>query len=523
MNNLSEVRRIDEFVTHWAHATPDTCACVLDEERVTYRELQDRIDRLARALLAQGIAKGDRVATLSPPNPDYLVCFLATISIGAIWVGLNPRYRVDELRYVLQDSEPKVLLTRMQIGDRSFKDEISALMATTPSLERTVALDADVSIDGVISLQAFESGGEALPSQALTDAKEAAGGRDPCLIVYTSGSTGRPKGALLHHHGIARFSVRQNEIWPVSPLIVLNYFPINHVGCVTDISTPTLAAGGTLIFMEQFDPVGSLELMQKEGVTMWASVPSTFQMQLALPDFASYDLSAVQIVVWAGAAASEPLIRRLLELSPHLATNYGMTETMVSAALSPTTDFDALSNSVGPAFPGVEIKLMLADGREASPGEPGEIWVRSEYNLAGYWRKPEATAEAITPDGFFKTGDLAILRPDEKYKIVGRIKEMYKSGGYNVYPREVEMVLEDHPHVATAAVVSVPDPVWQEVGIAYISPNGDLTIAELERHCRETLANYKIPKRFVIEPDLPLLPIGKINKVALKKRAAEGK
>jgi acyl-CoA synthetase (AMP-forming)/AMP-acid ligase II len=199
-----------------------------------------------------------------------------------------------------------------------------------------------------------------------------------------------------------------------------------------------------------------------------------------------------------------------------------MSETMVSTALAPTDDIDALANTVGAAFPGVEIKLVLPDGLEAPEGEPGEIWVRSDYNLARYWRRPEATAEAITADGFFKTGDLALQRPDGKFRIVGRIKEMYKSGGYNVYPREVEAVIEDHPNVAAAAVVSAPDPVWQEVGVAYVAPNGGLDPAELERHCRARLANYKIPKRFVIEPNMPLLPIGKIDKVTLKARAGRG-
>ena len=521
MHPLSEARRIDEFVAYWSRETPDACACVLDDERMSYSELQARIDRLAKALIAHGVVKGDRVATLATPSPAFLICFLATVSIGAIWVGLNPRYRVEELKYILNDSEPKILLTRTSVGERSFKDEIETLMRDVSSLQCAVAIDEGEAIADVVSMGSFEKRGDAVADSALAAARNAAGGRDPCLIVYTSGSTGRPKGALLHHHGVARFSVRQNDIWPITPLIVLNYFPINHVGCIADISTPVLSAGGTLVFMEQFDPAGALDLIQKERVTMWGSVPSTFQMQLALPDFDSYDLSSVQVIIWSGAAAPETLVTQLMELAPLCATNYGMTETMVITALKPVTDFDALANSVGPAFPGVEIKLLQADGAEAPPGEPGEVWVRSEYNLIGYWRHPEASAQSITPDGFFKTGDLAVLRADGNYRIVGRIKEMYKSGGYNVYPREVEMALEEHPQVAAAAVVSIPDPVWQEVGVAFIEPRGELSLCDLERHCRERLANYKIPKRFVIEPNMPLLPIGKINKVALKKRASE--
>lgn len=518
MHNPANVCRLDEFISYWAQQTPDACACTMGSDRISYAELQQRVDRTAKALLASGVSKGVRVATLSPPNPDFLVCFLATAAIGGIWLGLNPRYQVEELAYVMQDSAPLILLSRTEIDGRDFNKEITALQRTA-GLKTIVALDDGGHVRGTVSRINFEQRGEPISDAALLEARQAVAGFDPCLIVYTSGSTGRPKGALLHHHGIARFSTTQNALWPVSPAIALNYFPINHVACICDISTPILAAGGTIVFMEQFDPVTSLELIASEGVTFWASVPSTFQMQIALPDFERHDLSSVQLIAWGGAAAPEPLIRRLLAICPHLATNYAMTETMVTTALAPTSDIEALSNSVGPAFPGVEIKLMQADGTEALTGEPGEIWVRSDYNLAGYWQRPEATAEAMTDDGFFKTGDLAIQRPDGNYRIVGRIKEMYKSGGYNVYPREVEMVLEDHPSVAMAAVVSKLDPLWQEVGIAYLVAYGNLDPDSLAAHCRKRLANYKIPKQFIIEPSLPLLPVGKVDKVELRRRA----
>lgn len=518
MRHPAEVCRLDEFITYWALQSPDSCACTLGSQRISYAELQEHVDRMAKALVASGVTKGVRVATLSPPNPDFLICFLATASIGGIWLGLNPRYQEEELAYVLQDSTPLILLTRMHIDGRGFAKEIATLQ-TLPELEAIVALDEGEPLAGVISRTNFERRADNISDEALSEARAAVDGFDPCLIVYTSGSTGRPKGALLHHYGIARFSTTQNALWPVSPAIALNYFPINHVACVCDISTPILAAGGTIIFAEQFNPARSLELIELEGVTFWASVPSTFQMQIALPDFDSFNLSSVQLIAWGGAAAPEPMIRRLLAICPKLATNYAMTETMVTTALRPTSDVEALSNCVGSAFPGVEIKLVQADGTEANSGEPGEIWVRSDYNLVGYWQRPDATAEAMTEDGFFKTGDLAVLRADGHYRIVGRIKEMYKSGGYNVYPREVEMVLEDHPAVAMAAVVSKPDPRWQEVGIAYLVADGDLDLDTLAEHCRKRLANYKIPKQFIVEPSLPLLPVGKVDKVALRKRA----
>lgn len=519
MRQPSEVCRLDEFISYWALQSPDACACTLGDIRLSYAELQQRVDQIAKALLASGVCKGGRVAVLSPPNLDFLVCFLATASIGGIWLGLNPRYQIEELSYVMQDSAPLILLTRTHIEGRDFRKEIISLQKT-PGLATIVALDDGAPLADVMSRTNFERLADHISDAALLEARDAVDGFDPCLIVYTSGSTGRPKGALLHHHGIARFSTAQNALWSVSPAIALNYFPINHVACVCDISMPILAEGGTIVFMEQFDPALSLELIESEGVTFWASVPSTFQMQIGLPNFASYDLSSVQLIAWGGAAAPEPLIRRLLTICPNLATNYAMTETMVITALPPTSDIEDLSGCVGSAFPGVEIKLIQSDGTESLLGHPGEICVRSDYNLAGYWQRPDSTAEAMSEDGFFKTGDLAVQHKNGNYRIVGRIKEMYKSGGYNVYPREIEMVLESHPDVAMAAVVSKPDPLWQEVGIAYLVTNGDLDPNTLAEYCRTRLANYKIPKKFIIETSLPLLPVGKIDKVELMRRAA---
>jgi acyl-CoA synthetase (AMP-forming)/AMP-acid ligase II len=318
------------------------------------------------------------------------------------------------------------------------------------------------------------------------------------------------------------FSVNQNAIWPVSPMRLINYFPINHIGCVIDVSVPALVAGGALIFIEQFDPHQTMALIGHERITVWGSVPSVFAMQLALPTFAQYDLSSLQLIVWGGAAMPQDLAAALVAIHPRLATNYGMTETSSAiTALEPTADLELLTGSVGSAFPGVEVRLVNAQGGVPEFGEPGEVLARSRLNFLGYWRRPDATAEAFDAHGFFRTGDLASLRPDGRYRIVGRVKEMFKSGGYNVYPREVEAVLEAHPAVALVAVVAAPDPVWQEIGVAYVTPMAEVPPGELEAWCRERLANYKVPKRFVIEPDMPHLPIGKIDKMALKRRAAQ--
>jgi acyl-CoA synthetase (AMP-forming)/AMP-acid ligase II len=330
------------------------------------------------------------------------------------------------------------------------------------------------------------------------------------MIVYTSGSTGRPKGALLHHQGIVEFSLGQNRIWPVIPLRTLNYFPVNHIGCVVDVSSPTLVAGGTIVFLQNFSPSKSLQLMEQEQITLWASVPSVFQLQYADASFAETDLSAVKLIVWEGAAMPADMLDRLLQHGAPLATNYGMTESCgAMTVVPPTHDRKVLSGTVGWPMPGVQVRLADGDNVIAETSVTGEIQARSAYNMLGYWNRPEATAETLNTEGWLATGDLGQRNPDGTYTIVGRSKEMYKSGGYNVYPREVENVIESHPQVDIAAVIGISDPVWQEVGIAYVLVNDDLAVEALEAHCRENLANYKIPKRFFLVRELPLLPYRK--------------
>lgn len=514
--------RVSDYVQWRAQQQPDATALVLDERSISYGELDLQIERLARALLAAGVRKGDRIATLQTPHPDYVTVFLATVSIGAVWVGLNPRYRLGELAHVVTDAEPCLLFTRLAVAERGYADDIAALKAACPSLRRVVAFDGEAAADGVQDMAGFLAGGAEIGDEALAAARAACGGRDPCLIVYTSGSTGSPKGAVLSHAAIAQFSITQNQLWPVQPHRALNYFPINHIGCVVDCTLPCLIAGGVMVFMEQFSVAGSLEIMARERLTMWISVPSVFQMQVSSPEFDAARLDAVQLIVWEGAAMPRPLIEQLRGICPRLATNYGMTETTSAiTVVTPTDDLEILSETVGMPFPGVEVRLANPDGSPLGDGETGEVQTRSPLNLLSYWRRPEATAAAFTPDGFFRTGDLAVQRPDGRYRIVGRVKEMYKSGGYNVYPREVETALELHPAVDLAAVVSAPDPIWQEVGVAYVVLRTPATVAELDAHCRQHLANYKVPKRIVIEEQLPLLPIGKVDKPLLAARAAQ--
>ncbi|NND83516.1 MAG: AMP-binding protein, partial [Acidimicrobiia bacterium] len=240
--------------------------------------------------------------------------------------------------------------------------------------------------------------------------------------------------------------------------------------------------------------------------------------------FREFDLSSVEYIIWSGAAAPEPLLEVLATFDATLATSYGMTETVGSVTYTDLdAGFEVLANTIGKPDPRYEVKVMRPDGTESEVGEEGEIWVRGDCRMLGYFNREDATKETIDPDGWLHTGDLAFMRPDGNLTLVGRLSEMYKSGGYNVYPREVEMVLEDHEALVLAAVVGVPDPLYREVGFAFVQaqPGASVDLDGLRAYCRTRLANYKVPKHFEVIEEMPFLPVGKIDKLRLAEMARD--
>ena len=517
-SRIPELPRISDYLAHHARECPEQDALVLGAERWSYRRFQQEVDAFAKALLRSGVRKGDRVGFLSTPRPECFLAFLASASIGAISVGLNPKFPLEELDYFVGDSEPTLLLGFSRDAEGEHGAILAELGRRHVGIARTVAFGDG---DGATTWQSWLARGEESEVQ-LASARDAVASSAPALIVYTSGTTGRPKGAVLPHRGLVRCSVVQMERWHTEPTRLLINLPVNHIGFMGDLCCGCLVAGGTGLFMEKFDPLGVLELIERERVTLWGQIPTLFQLTLEAPGFAKRDLSSVQRIIWGGAPAPHHLVKALHATGATVGTSFGMTETTGSITYtSDDDDLDTLADSIGRPDPHFEVRLVRPDGVSVRPSETGEILVRGDHIMLGYWRNSEATAAAIDDRGWLHTGDVAVLREDGSYALRGRMREMYKSGGENVYPPEVERVLEEHPDVVLAAAIGVPDPIYGEVGHAHVvrRPGTRPTEALLRAFCRERLVNFKVPRRVFVRESLPMLPVGKVDKRALEVSA----
>ena len=516
-----DARRIGECVIFHVAREPGREAAVHGRTRLAYRDLDRIVARWAAALLAAGVARGDRVASLTPPSTEWLAVMLATTEIGAVWTGYHPRYRLPEFRHVTGLAEPSVLIAFRRIHGRDYAGELTVLMREHPSVRRVVTLDEP--LEGGGTADEFLAAGATVPAQDLERTRRAVDLDDTAVLIFTSGTTGRPKAAMITHRALLTGAAVENEHWPMDRPRVLHMMPVNHIAGVGMTGVFGLYAGGTLVFQDRFDAGDLLRLLEEERIDHVLGSPVQFHVMANHPDLETRDLSRLRFITWGGAPMAAHLVARLHSLPGELRTSYGMTELGLYVTYSePAADLDTLSRTIGKPHPGFEIRVADASGAIAEPGGQGEIQARGDWLLAGYFRDPEATADVYTADGWFRTGDVVRVWPDGNLEIVGRTKEMYISGGFNIYPREVEIAIETHPDVGLVAVLGVPDEAFGEVGHAFVEPKpgASLDAAELDEWCRERLANYKTPKRFEVRTELPRLPIGKIDKQALKRELA---
>ena len=525
IRNAAQETTWDDIIDAHAHHFPQRAALAFKDITISYERLRRLVDECARLFTEAGIKAGDTVALLSPPRPDAMVTCLAAAKIGAIWVGLNPRYQNREIVYVIDHARPKLLISVASFESRDYDADIHEALESVPSEHApTLALyDGSQATHDALFASLRNARITVSPVHGDSAATETASAKGPCMLVYTSGTTGKPKGVLLgHREMIFRSSVQAKTFHTRSHPVVINFAPINHIGGMHFRGLSQIRAGGTIVYQDRYRPADVMDLIAQHNVNVLMLGSTMLQMLLEEPSFDIKVLRKMEWFIFSGSAIPMPILKQLGQYCPKIGSTYGSTESCGSVSYVFTPDsLEDMAYTIGRSLPAGQLRVAGAQGESIPLGEQGELQVQKDYCMQGYLRDAKATADAFTPDGWMKTGDLAICKPDGAFQLVGRIKEMYKSGGYNVYPREVEMVIEAHPDILLCAVIPIDDVRYQQVGHAYVitKHGADLTDQALSTWCRERLANYKVPKRIHIRASLPMLPIGKVDKLALQAQS----
>jgi fatty-acyl-CoA synthase len=500
--------RTDWLARH-ALYTPDADALVWAPtgEALTYADCHEQGQRLAAWLAAEhGLRKGDRVAVLAQNTLEHVLLFIAAQKAGFILVPLNFRLAQPELQYLVEDSDPAVLFFSEKYADTAR------------------ALDTGAPRHPLAQVRAAggEDGGENGSEEHAADMPAAECDLDdPLMILYTSGTTGRPKGAILTHGMLFFNSVNTEMRLDLTARDAsFNAAPFYHTGGWNVLLTPFLHHGARTVLFEDFDADAILRRCDDEALTILWGVPTMLKMMAESEAFGEVSLDSVRYAIVGGEAMPEPLIRTWEKKGVPIRQGFGMTEVGVNCFSLPERDATRKIGSIGLPNFYLDARVVDEDGADVPQGEPGELWMRGPVVTPGYWRDPDATADAFAEGGWFRTGDL--VRQDEEgyFYVVGRKKEMYVSGGENVYPAEVEAALYAHDAVAEAAVVGVPDERWGEAGVAFISTKNGQSLAfeDVRAHCRTRLAGYKVPRDVRVLEALPKGHSGKIQKNALRER-----
>jgi len=496
-----------------ARMSPGRTAFVYEDRAVTYAEFHERVMRLASRLRAAGVAPGDRVAYLGKNHVAFAESMFATHALGAIFVPLNFRLAAPEIDYMLENSG-------------------AVLLIYAPECAQTVR-----ALTGRHALRERVALGEPGPGEAQYEAWLSEGVPEPidvpvalddtALILYTSGTTGRPKGAMLSHANLVWncFNLLAN-VDVASDEVALISAPLFHVAALNQTLLPTFLKGGCSVIMPSWDVDRCYDLIEKYRVTWMFGVTTMFAAFAASPRWAQADLSSVRTLMSGGAPIPVSLIRTYQERGLVFCQGYGLTETSPGATFLEAGESVRKAGSAGVPVFFTNVRVVRPDLTDVEPGEPGEVIIQGPNVTKGYWGNPEATAAAFSEGGWFHSGDVATVDEEGYIYIVDRLKDMYISGGENVYPAEVEGVIFEHPAVAQVAVVGVPDEKWGEVGCAFIvtRPGMTVTAEELREFLRPRLAKYKIPVYFEFVDDLPKTGSGKIQKTALRtwRRPSQG-
>ncbi|HEY2005549.1 MAG TPA: long-chain fatty acid--CoA ligase [Solirubrobacteraceae bacterium] len=482
-----------------AQRAPERPALRLDDITITYGELDDATARVAGLLHERGLEPGDRVGVMLPNTPEFAIVYSGVLRAGGVVVPMNVLLKQREVAFYLGDAEAKLIFA-------SYEFE---------SFAREGAAEAGAECVVVEPAAFARTLGGVEPNAAIAHRS----GDDTAVLLYTSGTTGKPKGAQLTHANLAVNADVSKALFSLGPDdVVLGALPLFHAFGQTCGLNATIAAGASLALIPRFDAGRALGVIERDRVTVFEGVPTMYAALLHHPERDGFDARTLRVCVSGGAALAVELLREFERtFDCVILEGYGLSETSPVACFN-HPDRERKPGSIGTPVEGVEMKLVDLDRRNSAPGEAGEIAIRGHNVMKGYWNRPEATAEAIDEDGWFYSGDVARVDEDGCYFIVDRMKDLIIRGGYNVYPREIEEVLYEHPAVREAAVVGIPHAeLGEEVAAAVaLRPGMQATEAEIREYVKTNVAAYKYPRRVWFVDELPKGPTGKILKRAIE-------
>jgi fatty-acyl-CoA synthase len=503
----------------------------------TFAEIDAEVDRLAASLLAQGLARGDHVAVWLTNCREWILSFLACARIGAVVVPINTRYTAAEAGYILSQSDSRALImTRSMWGNDywamlcevapSLKGATASALSAPelPKLSRVIAVGPhapDCALAFESLCQPGAAGAASTGAVTLAQAEAAVTPDDPLIIVYTSGTTGKPKGAMHNHHVIRQATRVGLMLGLTAGGRALGHLPLYHVAGLYMSFVPALTLGGCYVAMPQWDTATAIDLLERERISCFGGIPTHFVDLANHPSINAERLPELKCAWIGGAPVMQSTFGQFMKALglDQLMSTYGMTENTISTTFNlPDDPVDVCCRNLAPILGPSEVRIVdPGTGAELGTGAVGEVQCRGETVMIGYYKNPEATRDTITPEGWLRTGDLGVIDDQGYLSITGRLKEMFKTGGSNVYPVEIEQHLARHPAVRIAAVVGIPDDRLGEVGFAFVEllDGARFTLDDLRAHCRGALADYKVP-RFVHQVEaLPRTSTAKIQRSAL--------
>lgn len=532
---LSNARTIPALLKEQS-ALGEHPAVVEKDKTTSYSELWTLVQRAAKGYLAAGVTHGERVAIWAPNSLEFIVSLLGAQTIGAAAVPISTRFTGHEALEVLSRSGTHVLAVTDGFLNKSYttmlKDAAADLgndggpVPGLPSLRKIIRLDNTDISEEETAWGTFLGSGDAISDDTLKETISEVVPDDVVDILYTSGTTGAPKGVMSAHRqtiAVAYAWAKGAELTAEDDYAIVN--PMFHGFGYKAGVIAALVAGSTIHPVPVLDTTALLELIQTEKITVLPGVPTIFTSLLDHPNLATYDTSSLRFAIAGATTAPESLFRDMVDILGFstVAQAYGLTECVVATMSRPREDLGHVQQTTGPAVHGTEIRIVDHDGNNLPTGTDGEVLLRGENVMLGYFEDPEATAAAIDSDGWFHTGDAGRLDEHGCLKITDRLKDMFIVGGFNVYPAEVENVLRQHPAVNESAVIGVPDDRLGSVGVAYVRLLADAAPVpseeELEAFCRKRVSNYKVPREVIIVSDFPRSSTGKILKKDLREDA----